>query len=264
MRRKRSSGAKAESIRPSGDPAIGIGGKCTQFLPDGKRDRPRNGSRVPSDASASSVDNLSTEASLAAFERPALELAPHLLGWRLARRGPDGGRLLGRIVETEAYPGGDDTASHTAGGRRTARNASMWRRGGHLYVYFTYGMHWCANVVSGPEGSGEAVLIRALEPIEGLDAMRARRPGASDRDLCRGPARLCRAFGLDRRFDGAWLGDPQGEIFLLPPPAGDPPVEIGRGPRIGIGRHGPWAERPWRFVDLRSPCRSGKRLGKGS
>lgn len=174
-------------------------------------------------------------------------MAPLLLGCVLVRRLPGGRVIAGRIVETEAYPGGADTASHTAGGRRTPRNESMWRPGGHLYVYFTYGMHWCANVVTGPEGSGEAVLLRAIEPLVGIDLMRRRRPGRTDRDLGRGPARLCRAFSIDGRLDGRRVDRPGGEVEVLGRPEADVPLRIDRGARIGIDRHGIWARRRWRF-----------------
>jgi len=177
----------------------------------------------------------------------AVDVAPRLLGCLLVRRLP-GGRLVGGvIVETEAYPGGVDTASHSAGGRRTPRNESMWRQGGHLYVYFTYGMHWCLNVVTGPEGSGEAVLVRALEPRFGIESMRRRRRGHPDRDLARGPARLCQALAIDGSHDRLWLADPASPVGLLGPPSGERPGAVACGPRIGIERHGAWARRRWRF-----------------
>src|SRR5690606_13521215 len=126
------------------------------------------------------------------YQAPADLLAPLLLNKLLA--GPDG--RAGRIVEVETYAG-DDPASHAFRGR-TARNATMFGPAGHLYVYFTYGMHWCANAVCGETGDGTAVLLRALEPVVGLERMRLARPAArSDRDLCRGPARLAQALGID-------------------------------------------------------------------
>lgn len=175
---------------------------------------------------------------------PAVELAPRLLGCVLLRREGKGLRA-GVIVETEAYPGGDDAASHTYAGRRTARNASMWRAGGCAYVYFTYGMHYCLNVVSGPPDSGEAVLIRALEPFGGLAEIAARQKHLAWRDRCRGPARLCVAFAIDRRLDGVDLRLDGGPLTIEPPRLRPP--RIATGPRIGIASAGASARHPWRF-----------------
>lgn len=187
---------------------------------------------------------------------PALELAPRLIGCLLVRE-VDGVRASGVIVETEAYPGGEDEASHTRRGLRTRRNEAMWLEGGHAYVFFTYGMHWMCNVVSGAAGSGEAVLIRALRPLEGLESMRGRRPGAADRDLCRGPARLAAALAIGPEQNGCDLltrpgcrSGRDGGLRLEPPPP-ETPEATGRvvaSPRIGIGSAGPWATRPWRFT----------------
>ena len=168
----------------------------------------------------------------------AVDVAPWLLHKVLVR----GGRS-GRIVEVEAYGGADDPASHAFGGP-TARNAVMFGPAGHLYVYFTYGMHWCANVVCGPEGSAQAVLVRALTPLSGLEGMRTDRPPTfPDRDLCRGPARLCRALGITGADDGTDLLVPDGTVRLVDdgmPPPGRP----ASGPRIGISRA---VDRPWRW-----------------
>lgn len=176
------------------------------------------------------------------YERPADLLAPLLLNKLLA--GPDG--RAGRIVEVEAYAG-DDPASHAFRGR-TSRNATMFGPAGHLYVYFTYGMHWCANAVCGETGDGTAVLLRALEPVAGLERMRLARPAArSDRDLCRGPARLAQALGIDGGTDGADLVT--GPFRILddgtPPPAR--PVAT---TRVGISRA---VEVPWRWYVADSP-----------
>ncbi len=146
-------------------------------------------------------------------------------------------------MEVEAYRE-DDPASHSHRGR-TARNATMFGPPGHLYVYFTYGMHHCANVVTGAVGDGQAVLLRAAVPVAGLDELWARRPGARrELDLTNGPGKLCQAFGLDRRFDGLDLCAPGSPVRICddgtPPPVA--PVVTGR---IGI-RHA--TERPWRFV----------------
>jgi len=166
-------------------------------------------------------------------------VAPELLNKVLQHA--DGRR--GRIVETEAYCGEADAAAHSWRGR-TARNATMFGRPGLLYVYFTYGMHWCCNPVCGEEGEGVAVLLRALAPLGGLAAMRVARPGCRrDRDLCRGPARLCQAMGIDRAQDGVDLVDGAGGLRIVddgvPPPAS--PVVT---PRVGITRA---VDEPWRW-----------------
>jgi DNA-3-methyladenine glycosylase len=168
----------------------------------------------------------------------ALDIAPQLLNKVLVRAG-----RMGRIVEVEAYRGSDDPASHAYRGR-TPRTATMFGRPGHLYVYFTYGMHFCANVVCMPEGSAEAVLLRALAPVRGLDAMRAARPGArTDQDLTSGPAKLCQAMGITRDADGADLVTGRGGIRLMDDGVA-PPGAPGVSGRVGI-RHA--KEQPWRW-----------------
>lgn len=196
------------------------------------------------------------------LDRPALELAPALLGAILVRE-LDGVRLAGRIVETEAYPGGEDLGSHSRGGRRTRRNGAMFLAGGHLYVYLIYGLHHCVNVVSGVEGAGEAVLLRGIEPVDGVELMRRHRgESIGDRDLCRGPGRLAAAFAIDRSLDARPLGRPSG-IWLE---SGSAVERIERTPRIGLGAVGRWADRPWRYLDPSSRHVSGptRRGGDGS
>jgi DNA-3-methyladenine glycosylase len=157
-----------------------------------------------------------------------------LLGCRLAAGG-----VTVRITEVEAYAGtAGDPASHAYRGR-TPRNAVMFGPAGHAYVYFTYGMHWCMNVVTGPDGEAAAVLLRAGEVVDGLEAARERRPGSKDRDLARGPARLCRVLGIDLGHDGTDLTF--GAVTLT---LGTPPDEVSTGPRVGL-RAAP--DRPWRF-----------------
>jgi DNA-3-methyladenine glycosylase len=184
------------------------------------------------------------------YRRDPRLVAPELLGRVLMA--PDG--RSGRIVEVEAYCGAEDPAAHTYRGR-TARNATMFGPAGHMYVYFTYGMHWCANTVCGDEGEGWGVLLRALEPLTGIDRMRVSRPRAKkDTDLCSGPARLTQALSITGANDGAdlVLGD-QGFRVLA-----DDTVAAGAvvaGPRIGISRA---TEQPWRWYLAGNPHVSRK------
>ncbi len=174
------------------------------------------------------------------FSRPSTEVAPDLLGRVLVRLLSDGTRLSARIVEVEAY-GPGDPASHSYRGR-TPRNGVMFGPPGHLYVYFTYGMHFCMNVVTEPDGQGSAVLLRAAEPLEGLGVMADRRGTSERRRLCSGPARWTQAFGITREQDGADLVRGR-EVFLLE----SEPVarsSIATTTRVGVNVG---IERPWRF-----------------
>ena len=167
------------------------------------------------------------------FDRPAALVAAELIGAVLTV-----GDAGGIIVETEAYDE-SDPASHSFNGR-TPRNAAMFGPHGHAYVYRSYGIHWCLNVVCGAEGVGEAVLIRAIEPLRGLGTMRERRGGIADvHKLCSGPGRLCQALGIDKTHDGLALDAPP---FRLE--EGAPPAILATGVRIGISRG---AETAWRF-----------------
>ena len=153
------------------------------------------------------------------------------------------GLRVGRIVEVEAYCGAADPGSHAYRGM-TPRNRTMFGPPGGLYVYFTYGMHWCANVVCGDEGEGVAVLLRALAPVAGLEAMFAARPRARrERDLCSGPAKLCQAFGLDGSFDGADLVTADRGVWLADDGT-PPPAHPHQTTRIGLSAG---AEHPWRW-----------------
>jgi DNA-3-methyladenine glycosylase len=181
------------------------------------------------------------------YDRDALELAPELLNKLLERTdaGPVGGgpRLAARIVEVEAYRGADDPGSHSFR-RRTPRNATMFGPPGHLYVYFSYGNHWCMNVVAGPGLQPHAVLLRAAAPLAGVDTMRERRVAARrDRDLCSGPGRLGQAFGVNRTHDGLDLV--RGDIRILDDGVAPPP-RPGISARIGLAA-GKGEERRYRF-----------------
>ena len=188
------------------------------------------------------------------YDDDPVSVAKRLLGQRLVRE-IDGARLAGTIVETEAYLGATDRAAHTFNGRRTPRNESMYLPGGHAYVYFVYGLHYCLNMVCGKQDEGVAVLIRALEPAEGVDRMKRYRPAArSTRELCAGPARLTRALGIDRNLDGhdlrlgRWL-------FVEQATTGEPAANrIRKTPRIGVDYAGPWSRRLLRFCIRDHPC----------
>jgi DNA-3-methyladenine glycosylase len=165
--------------------------------------------------------------------RSVHEVAPELIGAELYVDG-----VGGTIVELEAYDH-EDPAAHGFGNRRSARNASMFLAGGHAYVYRSYGIHWCLNLVCEEEGTAAAVLVRALEPTAGLEVMRERRGVEEPRLLCSGPGRLCQALGVTRAHDGLPLDRPP---FELRPRRAE--VEVVRGPRIGITRA---VELPWRY-----------------
>jgi DNA-3-methyladenine glycosylase len=172
------------------------------------------------------------------YDADPLVVGPQLMNKLLVR-----GSRVGRIVEVEAYRGADDPASHAFRGP-TKRNAIMFGPSGHLYVYFTYGMHWCANVVCQPEGTGHAVLLRALAPVAGLPLMRrARPPGTLDRNLTNGPAKLCQALGITGQDDGADLvtGDRR---LTISDDGVPPPPRPGVSGRIGISQA---ADFPWRW-----------------
>jgi DNA-3-methyladenine glycosylase len=214
------------------------------------------------------------------LELPTLSVARSLLGWRLVRE--DGaGRRSGRIVELEAYIGENDRASHARFGR-TARNEVMYGPPGRAYVYLVYGMHDCLNIVTEPAGTPAALLVRAIEPLEGIDLMRAsrarraverRRPTAhqaraqgatgglpnvaagADHRVASGPGLVCAALDLDRSLTGHDLFAPDAAIRIEPPPAGEPDPIVVAGPRVGIGYAGePWTEVPWRLAIAGNPA----------
>ncbi|MEP7176359.1 MAG: DNA-3-methyladenine glycosylase [Gemmatimonadales bacterium] len=180
------------------------------------------------------------------FDRPAEVVARELLGALLAST-LGGGRVTGRIVETEAYLGRDDPASHGYLDRRHARNEALFGPPGSWYVYLSYGMHWCANLVCGPAGHAGAVLLRALEPVWGLDLMHARRNVSSDRQLCSGPGKLCQALAITRDVDGGPMRSSGARV--LGPGARALPAVVAT-PRIGITKAADW---PLRFIVEGSP-----------
>ena len=204
------------------------------------------------------------------FARPALEVAPELLGCVLESE-LGGGLAAVRLTEVEAYAGNVDPASHAYRGP-TRRNAVMFGEPGHAYVYFTYGMHFCVNLVCLPPGTAEAVLLRAGAVVAGVELARQRRTAAgrtpaeagrtpaeagrtpADRDLARGPARLCQALGVDRALDGADVVDPRSPLRIRA--AASAPAVIERGPRVGVSRA---ADVPWRFWIADDPSVSAYR-----
>ncbi|XP_037364022.1 DNA-3-methyladenine glycosylase [Talpa occidentalis] len=193
------------------------------------------------------------------FDQPAVPLARALLGQVLVRRLSDGTELRGRVVETEAYLGPEDAAAHSRGGRQTARNRGMFMQPGTLYVYLIYGLYFCMNVSS--QGAGACVLLRALEPLEGQEAMRQlrstlRRGSAGrtlkDRELCSGPSKLCQAMAIDKGFDQRDLAADEA-VWLEQGPPEPGELAVVAAPRVGIGQAGEWALKPLRFYVRGSP-----------
>lgn len=179
------------------------------------------------------------------YTRPnVVTVARDLLGKLLVVPASNGQRVSGVIVETEAYRGPLDRAAHSYGGRRTQRTEPMYAIGGTAYVFFVYGMYYQFNVVTNAAETPHAILIRALEPVEGIELMRKRRHNQPDRNLTKGPGKLCIALGIDRKLDGAdLLGN---EVWL----EDRPPIrrsQINSGTRIGIDYAGEWINKPWRF-----------------
>jgi len=197
-----------------------------------------------------------------------LAVARDLLGRLLVVPARDGRRVAGVIVETEAYRGPEDRASHAWNGRRTARTETMYAVGGTAYVYFVYGMYHQFNVVTNVAGTPHAVLVRALEPADGIELMRRRRRADGDRALTSGPGKLCVALGIDRRLDRADLLGAR--AWIEDGPRRVPAAAIASGPRIGIDYAGEWIDRPWRFwirdnpFVSRAPRRTPERRGRRS
>jgi DNA-3-methyladenine glycosylase len=173
-----------------------------------------------------------------------LTVARELLGKLLVVPTRNGKRVSGIIVELEAYRGPEDRAAHSYGGRRTRRTETMYGIGGRAYVFFVYGMYHQFNVVSGPAETPHAILIRGLEPVEGIEQMRTRRHGQPDHNLTNGPGKLCLAMGIDRTLDNA---DLTGNRVWIEDAAKLPSRLVASGPRIGIDYAVGWVDKPWRF-----------------
>jgi DNA-3-methyladenine glycosylase len=185
------------------------------------------------------------------FDRPADVVARELLGALVVSRA-GGAMTSARIVETEAYLGYRDPASHGYLHRRNERNAALFGPPGSWYVYLSYGIHWCANLVCEAEGTASAVLLRALEPVENIAVMRRRRGRMDDRELCSGPGKLCQALGITRDLDGVMM--PDSRVLVLAPTVALP-VEVAVTPRIGITKAADW---PLRFLVAGNPHVSGR------
>jgi DNA-3-methyladenine glycosylase len=176
------------------------------------------------------------------YEQPTLAVARELLGKYLVRKHPDG-KTVGRIVETEAYVGPKDLACHASRGR-TARTEIMFGRAGYAYVYFIYGVYYCLNIVTEEVDHASAVLIRALEPVEGIEIMKRRRRTEEQRNLASGPGKLCQAFAIDKSLNGADVC--AGVLYIED--RGEPAPKILATPRIGVDYAGKWKDKPWRFL----------------
>jgi DNA-3-methyladenine glycosylase len=176
------------------------------------------------------------------YEQPTIEVARQLLGKYLIRKHPDG-TTVGRIVETEAYIGPQDKACHASRGR-TPRTEIMFGRAGHAYVYMIYGFYYMLNIVTEAADFPAAVLIRAVEPLEGLPLMQSRRQTERLRSLASGPGKLCRAFAIDRTLNG---NDVCGKVLYLDD-HGEPAPKVMTTPRIGVDYAGKWKDKPWRFL----------------
>jgi DNA-3-methyladenine glycosylase len=174
-----------------------------------------------------------------------LRVARDLIGKLLVVPDANGRRVSGMIVETEAYLGEIDKAAHSYGGRRTARNEITYAAGGHVYVFFVYGMYYQLNLVTGQEGDPHVVLIRAVEPVEGVEVMRGRRGAMKDRNLTSGPGKLCIALDITRDLNGEDLID--GERIWVEEYRKVKPGDIVSGPRVGIDYAEEFAMMPWRF-----------------
>ena len=187
------------------------------------------------------------------FEQTTIDVAKRLLGKYLVRKHPDG-NAVGRIVETEAYIGPQDLACHASKGR-TARTEVMFGPAGHAYVYFIYGFYNMLNLVTEAKDYPAAVLVRAVEPVEGIEFMKARRQNGALRNLASGPGKLCQAFAVDRSLNGA---DLSGHIIYIED-RGEPVPKFKATPRIGVDYAGKWKTKPYRFLIRGSEFVSNRR-----
>lgn len=176
------------------------------------------------------------------YEQSTVQVARQLLGKYLVRKNFDG-KTVGRIVETEAYVGPKDLACHASRGR-TARTEVMFGAAGHAYVYFIYGMYYCLNIVTEAADHPSAVLIRALEPVEGIELMESRRRTENQRNLASGPGKLCQAFAIDKSLNGADVC----RSVIYVEDRGEPAPKIFATPRVGVEYAGKWKDKPWRFL----------------
>jgi DNA-3-methyladenine glycosylase len=191
------------------------------------------------------------------YARPVLTVARDAIGKVLVHETP-AGLIAGRIVEAEAYRGPEDRAAHSFGGRRTARTEAMFGPPGHAYVFFVYGMHWHVNLVTTDHELPHAVLIRAVEPLAGVELMAGRRGlEPEDRNLTNGPGKVCQAFDIDKRCYALDLCERP--LFL----SEGARSRVARSPRIGVDYAGDWAARPWRFFEVDNPWVSRARGGRG-
>jgi len=184
------------------------------------------------------------------IRKDTLRIARELLGKLLVVPTPDGRRVSGMIVETEAYLGGIDKAAHSYGGRRTARNEITYAEGGHVYVFFVYGMYYQLNLVTGLVDFPHVVLVRAVEPVEGIELMRQRRGEMKDTNLTSGPGKLCIAMAIDRSLNGE---DLLGERIWVEEYRNLKKREIAIGPRVGIDYAEEFIDMPWRFWVKENP-----------
>ncbi|XP_061761048.1 DNA-3-methyladenine glycosylase [Nerophis ophidion] len=249
-KRKRESGSQQENANNKGGSESELAARCKQHVTSEARE---------SRYFTCQQSHLQPHLGELFFRQPCVTLAKAFLGKVLVRRLDDGTELRGRVVETEAYLGGEDKASHSAGGKRTGRNTAMFMKPGTIYVYPIYGVYLCMNVSS--QGEGAAVLLRSLEPLQGHAVMRRLRASKrrdqarplKDKELCNGPSKLCQALDVQRRLDRQDMAS-SWEVWLEDGDSTTEVREMVSAPRIGIRSHGEWAEKPLRFYLRGNAC----------